>query len=133
MKFIKIDDKRTQVNAGAMNRFISLYQRDIQPPSFNEEGIFDFDEQFTLLKQVWANLDVKSGEQIFDEVNVIQQETHIFRFRWLVEFPVTFEIWIRYRGYAYKVFNVRNYEEKYQFYELMAVKRGVDTLAATYA
>lgn len=105
-----------------MNRLISLQDRSITPPSGDD---VDYSETFTGNADVWAMVDTKRGETVFDGTNTERDVTHRFYIRYLS--GITAETWIEENNIKYDILDVENLNEENRFMLLRASKRGSET------
>ncbi len=135
----KIVRPSKRVCAGALNKRIVLYNRNITPP----EGLsVDFGEDFAVKKTVWALVETVKGLILFDQVNTARDISHRIFIRFMhgfPDFPVTAETWIgllpvlQTKQRLLDVIRVENMEEENRFYMLSCSLRGVDDVPANFA
>jgi len=115
-----IKKNNRSVCVGAMNKKIEIEARAITPPTFSINT--DYNEDFTLVKTVWANIVTVSGMTTFDGTNVERVVTHFFYFRYIPN--ITFENWIKFRDEYYDIIRVEDLDNDNKFYLAKASKRG---------
>lgn len=125
---VKVQSEKIQVCTGDLNRKITINVRNITSPS----GVgVDFNENFTVLKTVWAMVKTLSGQAVFDGTNTTKAVTHNFYIRYIP--GVTFENWVLYNNQYYDILDVQNLNEQNQYILLQANLRGTSALPVNYA
>ncbi len=115
-----IRKKNRQVCIGAMNHLIDIQARALTPPAFDVTT--DYDEEFTDVKRVWANVVTVTGVQLFDNTGIIRNVTHFFYFRFIPE--ITFQNWVILENEYYDIIDVEDLDHDKRFYRIRASKRG---------
>lgn len=92
----------------------------------------DFDESFTTTNTVWASIETKDGDKIFDGTNLDSRIDINFIIRFihgLIPYTsgLTEEKWIDYRDNRYDIINVESYDERQIFMRLKCNVRGDKT------
>ncbi len=125
----KIRSKRRRVCVADLDRLITIENRSITPPS---AGSVDYTETFTTKDEpespsgeVWAKLETRNGESVFDATNVERTVTHKFTIRFIE--GITAETWILYNGKRFDILDTENLDERNEFIVLPCNVRGVST------
>lgn len=106
--------KLQTIPTGDMNEVIGLHERNIKVPDFNSSS---FSECYILITEAWAKIETKDqGEDVFDDVNIKEQISHVFTIRFLD--GITTEAVISWNGEYYKIVQVVNLDERQEFLEL---------------
>lgn len=137
LKYVRLQDTKTQVCSGSMNKLIGVYGRSLAPV----DGDQTVAENFTLIRNTYAMVKQISGESIFDGSNVKIEITHEFYIRFSWTPLLTFEYWVQYYGVRntqlvpewYRIYNIVDYEDKHLFLQLKASKRGETDLPVNVA
>jgi len=130
----KIRRTSKRVCIGALNRKIILEVRTITPPV---GGSVDFTETFTEPTTVWANVVTKTGTEIFDETNTVQNISHEIYIRYTPN--ITPEKWAKLSSIDsgiddyLDIINVENINEENRFYKLSCSFRGPINKPVNYA
>lgn len=124
----KIRTKNQRVCTGDLKWRVILQNRNIKPPAF---GSVDFDETFTTSQTVWAAIETKTGDTLFDGVDTDNKVTHVFYIRFKA--TVTSETWISFDGRRFDILNVESLDERKKYLKLTCIDRGLDTEEAAKA
>jgi head-tail adaptor len=92
----------------------------------------DFDESFTTTNSVYAYIETKDGDKVFDGTNLDSRIDIIFRIRFIhgmipYTSGLTEEKWIEYREDRYDIITVESYDERQQWMQLKCNLRGDKT------
>jgi SPP1 family predicted phage head-tail adaptor len=117
----KIKRLSERVCIGSLNKRISLQVRNLTPPVGDE---VDFDEEFTVLEDIWAMVETVAGKVFFDDSNTDKSITHNFYIRYISGISVTAENWIRYDDRYFDIVNVENLDEGNRFLLMRTTERG---------
>lgn len=120
---VKIKRKKKQVCVGSLNRRVEIYQRIIKAP-FNPTNEFtNYDDEFSLLRTVWALIQTPKGTNVFDQVE--RSESKVTHYFYIAYFDgLTQENWIVYKNNRYDILDVINLEEQNLYYRLDCFFRG---------
>ena len=113
---------------GDMRERVKLHNRTIQAPNFGET---DFSEDFSGVKEVWANVNTATGKTLFTDINVDVALTHEIIIRY--DASVNSENWIEYRNRNLKIVVVEDLDERHEFLRLKCTDRGDKDLGAAQA
>lgn len=123
-----ISRRRRDVCIGDLDELITLQNRAITPSS---SGV-DATETFTDTNpDVWAMLETRRGETIFDGTGMERDVTHVFTIRFIS--GVSAETWISFGGKRFDILDVENLEERDEWLKMRATNRGVDSNSASEA
>lgn len=114
---------------GALDRKISILDRNLQSAAFNSPTAIDFDENFSNSRDFRAAVRTVAGKTLFDGVDTLRNVSHEFTIRYVS--GITSSAWIHYNGDRYDILNVQNIDERFKFLKLMAVFRGPITTEAS--
>ena len=136
MAKLKVDKRPLKkIAVGDMRDRISIRQRDVAIPDFDNPA--KFDEAYKTIAVVWCKVTTNaSGRELFDEVNVstgggfVQSATHIFTIRYRDDITITSENIVSYKGENYKIKRVINLEERDMYLVLPCKVLGDETLEA---
>jgi head-tail adaptor len=87
---------------------IGIYIRNIISPFGNST---DATELLTLVYQPWAQLETVSGQEFFDEHNILIVPTHTWTMRYLPGIDIN--NWIYFQSQWYKIIDVNDTEERH--------------------
>jgi len=121
-EFIK--RKHRKVCIGDLDTLITLQSRDIVAPEF---GNVDFDEDFQDIAEVYAMIETKPGETIFDGVDTEFNVTHEMTIRF--DSSVTSETWVELDIRKFDIVSIENLEERNEWMTLFCELRGVGEAA----
>ena len=123
----RIDKPHRKICAGSLRKLIKVQTRDITSPA----DCVDFDETFADLESVFAMVETRTGETIFDDTNTEQVVTHRIYIRFLP--TVTAETWLEIDGDKYDILNVENLDHRNEYLLLRCNKRGTNTKKVNFA
>lgn len=127
-KCVKIRRKHRQVCIGDLDTIIALQDRALTP----SESSVDASEVFSNSNpDVWAMMETKLGETIFDGTGTERDVTHRFYIRFLDD--ITAETWISFNSKRIDILDVENLDERSEFLLLRCTNRGLDTNRANDA
>jgi len=115
--------RRPQV--GDMRIRISIYQRDIQSPTF---GSAKFSQKYTLIDTVWASPETTKGEGLFTGVELKTEVTDVFKIRYRDD--VTSENVIKYNGNIFSILSVDDMDRRKTFLKIFCNVLGDEDLEA---
>jgi len=116
----QINRKRRKVCIGDLDSLITLENRNIQAPEFDE---IDYDEVFVPSATVWALLETVRGKTFFDGANTEVDVTHWVYINY--DSTVTAETWIKLEdSRRLDILRVENLDERSEFMLLHCVDRG---------
>lgn len=116
----RVGGKRRKVCVGDLNQRITLQNRDIVPPIFENP---DFTEDFTADDEVWASIQTVHGKTFFDGVNQRDVNlTHEIFIRY--DATVTAETWILYDSRRFDIITVEDLDEQHEFMRLLCIDKG---------
>ncbi len=114
------------VCAGDMNKTITIYTRNLTPPTGDS---VDFEELFVEPRNIRAMVETVKGESIFSGANIRIDITHRFTVRYIPN--ITFENYISFNNKRYSILDVQNQNELNKFYIIRCSDRGFDNLPVT--
>jgi SPP1 family predicted phage head-tail adaptor len=126
----KIKRLSERVCIGSLNQKINIQVRELLAPIGDS---VDFDEEFTLLENVWAMVETVAGKVFFDGSNTDKSITHNFYIRYISGVQITAENWINYKDQYFDIINVENLDEANRFLLMRTTIRGSDGLPVNKA
>lgn len=117
----RVDAAHRKLCIGSLRKPIQIQTRDITSPA----DAIDFGEDFNTLSTVFAMIETKVGETVFDQTNTEQIVTHRVYIRFLS--TVTAETWLEIDGEKYDIVNVENLDNRDEYLLLRCNKRGTNT------
>jgi head-tail adaptor len=104
----KIRSQKRQPCIGDMRDQIGIYVRNIITPIGNST---DATELLTLIYSPWAQLETVSGQEFFDEHNILIVPTHVWTMRYLPGIDINH--WIFFQSQWYNIIDVNDTEERH--------------------
>lgn len=127
-KCIKLKQKHRQVCIGDMRNQIDIRTRNVDKSFGSKEGM-----TFTTVFSPSAMVETPKSLFIIDEVNGGDvQVTHKFTIRF-PDAEISSENWIRFETNLYRIIGQTDLEERHEFIELMATRRGAEDKEASNA
>lgn len=117
-----------QITIGDMKDRITLHNRSIVEPDLAE---YDFKEDFSPSKEVWASINTTTGKTLFTGVNVDVAITHEVHIRY--DPCVTSETWLEHESVLLDIAHVEDFEERHEFMSLLCVERGPKSVPSAQA
>jgi len=124
----KLYRKKRQFSLGDMNERITLQNRVLTEPVFNNP---DFTETFTTTAEVWAGINTVTGKTWFDGVSTDINITHEIVIRY--DATVTAETWILFDSRRIDILKVEDLDGRKEFMLLTCTDKGLSSAGATQA
>ena len=99
MKCETVPIKSRKICYGDLNKKIKLQMRSLTEP--DDAGEYDYTQEFSNERTVWAAVQTISGKDIFDGTNVIGTATHVFYIKYISE--LTSEDMIEWQSEKYRI------------------------------
>jgi hypothetical protein len=120
-----------RIDIGSMNSRITVYNRNIAPPSGPND--IEFLEKLTNGKGLWAMFDSVNGVTVFDRTGTEKIITHIVYLRYTPNFIITSETWLSYQNDYYRILKVENFGNENRFIKMFCVRLGTTDYDVNYA
>lgn len=121
-KCVKLQRTKTKVCVGNLDKYVSIYARNIATPLNPLDDEPDYREVFTLIYQGWAMVQTPRGPNVFDDINIDNSLTVNFYIRYID--GITSQNWVIYDDNRYDILRVTDFEKNKLFLKLACVLKG---------
>lgn len=130
-KCVCIKHELNIVETGAMDCYVTIYDRQIIPPQGTDNT--DFNIQFVNPYNTWGYFKSRKGILTLDDANIADDVTDLFFMRYNPDILITSEKWLQYKDKYFRIEKVTNLNHDDRFLMLELKERGEDDDEGNFA